>query len=107
MTENGEFPQRGFNPVPLDGWPWSLTEYEISYVTAFGVRPHREGRVGDDAQAQSLDKEAEFLLKNLTASSSGSAAGRGEAKQRRPGMSVILLAVVSLVLIAVTAIAVT
>lgn len=56
-------PIRGCNPEPDTGWPWCLTEYEIQYILAFGVRPRRNNTwVSNERDERSLDQEAQSLL---------------------------------------------
>ncbi|TFB76473.1 hypothetical protein E3O06_03770 [Cryobacterium glaciale] len=59
MVENEHRPiTRGVNPIPPDGWPWHLTDYEVDYVRAFKVRPVREGWPGTPEENYRLDQEA-------------------------------------------------
>lgn len=106
MTANITTPQRGANPRPDKGWPWSLTDYEVSYIRAFGVRPHREAWEADVSQVQNLDREAEYLLKNQMTGVSATALKDVNPKRRSAGMSVVVLTVASLVLLALSVAAV-
>lgn len=53
---------RGFNPAPVAGWSWCLTDYEVAYVTKFGVRPVRDSTwLGSPEDETRLDMEATVL----------------------------------------------
>jgi hypothetical protein len=60
-------PVRGNNPKPSSGWPWSLTDYEVAYITAFNARPVREdGWAGDTSAEVRLDQEAEGVRRTIS-----------------------------------------
>ena len=58
MSKDFPKPIRGENPVPGDGWPWSLTDYEVAYVQEFNSRPARPGWDGVERDEARLDDEA-------------------------------------------------
>lgn len=60
-------PERGQNPEPEGGWPWSLTDYELAYIREFNARPVREGWTGTDRDEDRLDDEAEGIRANRPA----------------------------------------
>lgn len=67
---------RGQNPEPLEGWPWSLTEYEVAYIAAFRVRPSRAGSWSRDPHGEALlDQESAGVLSQVAAPKQGTRRG--------------------------------
>lgn len=54
--------------MPETGWPWCLTDYEMSYIQHYGVRPVRDTHwVGTAEDNSRLDQEAARVLSTFPA----------------------------------------
>jgi hypothetical protein len=105
-----EPPIRGVNRQPAPGWPWHLTDYEISYVERFNVRPLRDESWAIDAHTElRLDQEADGVRsaagRQLLGKPPRESWLRARAKRRWPWiLATSLVAVVAVGLLALSGI---